>query len=106
MVNYKLIYDYASHITWVDDQIQYIFDPRVSEINWIPLDNLYSGYSYVWAKYFIVSQDSNEDYYQYINNQPLSLTYSRSFQGAGDIRGLIDVYKVLRYGFEYDTLIQ
>ncbi|NHJ47113.1 MAG: hypothetical protein FK733_04925 [Asgard group archaeon] len=106
MVHYKLVYDYASHITWIDDQIQYIFDPRVSEINWIPLANHYSGYSYVWAKYFVVSQGSNYDYYQYINDQPLSITNSRSFQGAGDIRGLIDVYRVLRYGFEYDELIQ
>lgn len=102
----RLVNDYAKHISWVENQVQYIYDPRNSEFTWISLDNLFTGYSYYWPEYFIDNQDSENDLRQYMYNLPLGITNMRSFQGAGDIRGLMAVYNVLSHNFVCDSTIQ
>ena len=97
----RIINDYASHIVHVRDKVVYLFDPRY-EASWKPLDDLFSGYSYQWDKYLIDAQGIDYDLYQYRYDElPLKITGFRSYQGAGDIRGLMNVFKVLSHGFEY-----
>ncbi|NHJ41249.1 MAG: hypothetical protein FK731_14550, partial [Asgard group archaeon] len=105
-IHNRLVNDYAKHISWVEDQVQYIYDPRNQEFTWIPLDNFFTGYSYYWPEYLIDNQGSENDLRQYIYNLPLGITNMRSYQGAGDIRGLMDVYNVLSHNFVYDSTIQ
>ncbi|HUT81135.1 MAG TPA: hypothetical protein VMZ29_08025 [Candidatus Bathyarchaeia archaeon] len=102
----RITSDYANHISWIDDQVTYIYEAG-SEIGWQPINERFSGYSYVWDKYFAGSQDSENDFHQYhYDSSPLKIIDMRSFQGAGDIRGLMDIYKVLSQGFVYDSNIQ
>ncbi|MBN1330656.1 MAG: hypothetical protein JXA54_14375 [Candidatus Heimdallarchaeota archaeon] len=102
----RITTDYGNHISWINNQITYIYEAG-PEIGWHPLDERFSGYSYIWDKYFVGKQDSQNDYYQYqYDTSPLKITDMRSFQGAGDIRGLMDVYRVLSQGFVYDSNIQ
>ncbi|NHK31972.1 MAG: hypothetical protein FK730_11510 [Asgard group archaeon] len=102
----RLVNDYAKHISWVENQIQYIYDPRNSEFTWIPLDNPYSGYSYYWPEYLIDNQGSENDLRHYQYNLPLAIINMRTFQGAGDICGLLDIYQVLSHNFVCDSTIQ
>jgi len=103
---YRIIADYANHISWIENQVQYIIDPG-TENSRTPLDTRYSGYSFVWSEYFVDGQDSNSDLNDYrIDQSSLKLINMRTFQGAGDIRGLMDIYGVLSQGFIYDSSIQ
>jgi len=102
----KILNAYADHIVWVDKQLLYIFNPFGNN-SWLSLDKRFSGYSYVWSKYFIGSQDSNNDLNQYkVDDSPLKKTGLRTFQGAGDIRGLMDIFALLSEGFIRDSSIQ
>ena len=61
----------------------------------------------MWQKYFIDKQDSENDLLQYqTGTAPLKITNMRTFQGAGDIPGLMDVYKVLSHSFVSDSTLQ
>ncbi|MBD3191680.1 MAG: hypothetical protein GF308_13615 [Candidatus Heimdallarchaeota archaeon] len=98
--------NYANHIKIVRNKTTYVFTPALQQ-SWIPLPELFSGYSYQWEEYFIDSQGLTTDLYQYrYAGFPLSITGLRTFQGAGDIRGLMDIYRVLRHGFKFDHIIQ
>jgi len=102
----RILNDYADHILWVENQLVYVINP-FEENSWISLNKRFSGYSYVWSKYFIGPQDSDNDLNQYkIDDSPLKKTATRTFQGAGDIRGLMDIYNLLSEGFTYDATIQ
>jgi hypothetical protein len=102
----RIINSYAQHIFWVSEESQLIYDPRVSGFNWLTLENSFSGYSYVWSDYFIGDQDSNKDLYHYLNDLPLKITSKRTYQGPGDMRGLMDVFRVLSRGFSFDSTIK
>lgn len=97
---YNMIVDnYSEHIQRVRNKVVYIFDPT-NDISWTALQYRFSGYSYLWDKYFVDTQGSETDLYEYrIDSSPLKLTGLRTYQGAGDIRGLMDVYNVLTHGF-------
>lgn len=97
--------NYAEHIEIVENEIVYVIEPG-SEFCYTPLEQKFSGYSYYWSKYFIDSQDSEMDYHHYRYNLPMGITKLRSYQGAGDIRGLIDVYHLLSNAFVDDNTIQ
>ncbi|NHJ85052.1 MAG: hypothetical protein FK734_06290 [Asgard group archaeon] len=102
----RIISNYASHIEMVFDKILYVFNPGES-MSWTPLENTFSGYSYIWDKYFIDDQDSDNDLHQYqYDSSPLKITGLRSYQGAGDIRGLMDIYRVLSQTFTIDSIQQ
>ena len=67
----------------------------------------HQGYSYYWEKYFIDSQGSENDLYAYrYDLSPLKITGTRTYQGAGDMRGLMDVYEVLTHSFSDDDYLQ
>ncbi|MHA1433546.1 MAG: hypothetical protein ACTSO7_06850 [Candidatus Heimdallarchaeota archaeon] len=98
----RLTQDYADHIEFVSDKIVYILDPT-QDLGWTSLSSRFSGYSYVWDKYFIDDQDSLTDLNHYLYNLPLAITGTRSFQGAGDIRGLMDIFSVLTHSFNLEN---
>ncbi len=105
-ITQKITNNYALHIGMIFNSIVYVFDPYVG-VSWTPLDQRYSGYTYMWQKYFIDKQDSENDLLQYqTETAPLKITNMRTFQGAGDIPGLIDVYKVLSHSFVRDSTLQ
>ncbi|MHA1123109.1 MAG: hypothetical protein ACTSPC_09975 [Candidatus Heimdallarchaeota archaeon] len=105
-ITQKITNDYASHIGMIFDSVVYVFDPYAG-VSWTPLDQRYSGYTYIWQKYFIDKQDSENDLLQYqTGTAPLKITNMRTFQGAGDIPGLMDVYKVLSHSFVSDSTLQ
>ena len=105
-ITQKITNDYASHIGMIFDSVVYVFDPYAG-VSWTPLDQRYSGYTYMWQKYFIDKQDSENDLLQYqTGTAPLKITNMRTFQGAGDIPGLMDVYKVLSHSFVSDSTLQ
>ncbi|MCE7744712.1 MAG: hypothetical protein GPJ52_06215 [Candidatus Heimdallarchaeota archaeon] len=105
-ITQKITNDYASHIGMIFDSVVYVFDPYTG-VSWTPLDQRYSGYTYMWQKYFIDKQDSENDLLQYqTGTAPLKITNMRTFQGAGDIPGLMDVYKVLSHSFVSDSTLQ
>lgn len=105
-ITQKITNDYASHIGMIFDSIVYVFDPYTG-VSWTPLDQRYSGYTYMWQKYFVDKQDSENDLIQYQTEiAPLKITNMRTFQGAGDIPGLIDVYKLLSHSFVRDSTLQ
>lgn len=105
-ITQKITNNYASHIGFIFDSIVYVFDPYVG-VSWTPLDQTYSGYTYMWQKYFIDKQDSENDLDQYqTETAPLKIINMRTFQGAGDIPGLMDVYKVLSHSFMRDSTLQ
>ncbi|MFW9921676.1 MAG: hypothetical protein ACFFDW_00105 [Candidatus Thorarchaeota archaeon] len=96
---------YSNHIIRVRNTIVYVFDPKYDS-SWIPLPDTYSGYTYYWDKYFIDIQGSDSDLYAYKNpNSPLRITDSRTYQGAGDIRGLIEIFNLLSNGFTYESMV-
>lgn len=98
----QITQDYADHIEYVSDKIVYILDPT-QDFGFTTLANRFAGYSYVWDNYFIEDQDSLTDLIHYLYNLPLAITGTRSFQGAGDIRGLMDIFNVLSHGFNLDN---
>jgi len=98
----QITQDYADHIQYVSNKIVYVFDPTQT-LGWTSLSSRFSGYSYVWDKYFIDEQDSLLDLNHYLYNLPLAITGTRSFQGAGDIRGLMDIFNVLTHSFTLDN---
>ena len=105
-ITQKITNDYASHIGMIFDSVVYVFDPYTG-VSWTPLDQRYSGYTYMWQKYFIDKQDSENDLLQYqTGTAPLKITNMRTFQGAGDIPGLMDVYKVFSHSFVSDSTLQ
>ena len=96
----------ANHITLVSDKVVYIVEPG-SDVAFIPLEERFSGYSYYWSKYLMDQQDSDHDIHEYSMAQsPMKTTGLRTFQGAGDIKGLMDIYDLLRHGFVSDDFIQ
>ncbi|MHA1243689.1 MAG: hypothetical protein ACTSP7_03845 [Candidatus Heimdallarchaeota archaeon] len=101
-ISNQITQDYADHIEYVNNKILYVFDPT-EELGWTSLIDRFEGYSYVWDKYFIDEQDSLTDYNHYLYNLPYAITGTRSFQGAGDIRGLMDIFNVLTHGFNLDN---
>jgi hypothetical protein len=105
-IHQEILTSYASHISYVEDMPRYVYDPTYDQ-SWFQLNEKYSGYSYYWSEYLIDQQDSEMDLYQYqASTSPLKTTGFRTFQGAGDIRGLMDVYRLLRHGFSVDFTIQ
>ena len=105
-ITQKITNNYALHIGMIFNSIVYVFDPYVG-VSWTQLDQTYSGYTYMWQKYLIDKQDSENDLLQYqAETAPLKITNMRTFQGAGDIPGLIDVYKVLSHSFVRDSTLQ
>lgn len=98
--------NYANHIKIVRNKTVYHFTPALNQ-SWVSLDKLFSGYSYHCEDYFVDSQGLTTDLYQYrYEDSPLRITGLRTFQGAGDIRGLMDIYHVLRHGFKFDHFLQ
>ncbi len=105
-VTEKITSDYALHIGMIFDSVLYIFDPS-KPMSWTQLDNTYTGYTYMWQKYFVYQQDSENDLTQYqTETEPLKITNMRTFQGAGDIPGLMDIYKLLAHSFKRDSELQ
>jgi hypothetical protein len=105
-VTEKITKDYALHIGMIFDSVVYVFNPN-GGISWSALEEKYSGYTYMWQKYFIDKQDSETDLIQYQTDiAPLKISNMRTFQGAGDIPGLIDVYNLLSHSFILDSELQ
>jgi len=105
-ITQKITSNYALHIGMIFNSVVYVFNPNEA-VSWSSLDQRYSGYTYMWQKYFIDKQDSENDLIQYRTEiAPLKITNMRTFQGAGDIPGLIDVYKVLSHSFVRDSTLQ
>ncbi|MHA1121825.1 MAG: hypothetical protein ACTSPC_03350 [Candidatus Heimdallarchaeota archaeon] len=105
-IYHEIIDSYFEHIFYVHNHVTYVFNPQYND-GWTSLPDLYQGYSYYWEKYFIDSQGSENDLYAYRNDKsPLKITGTRTFQGAGDIRGLMDIYKVLSHSFTDDNYLQ
>ena len=101
---FEITNNYAKHIMIVRDKPVYIYNPNI-ENSWVYLDH-FSGYSYQWSNYFLDDQGSSHDLYQYrYENSPLRITGFRTFQGAGDIRGLMNVYQVLSHAFSFDIAL-
>lgn len=102
----EIINSYFEHIFYVRNHVTYVFNPQYS-VSWTPLLDRFQGYSYYWEEYFIDSQGSENDLYAYRNDKsPLRITGTRTYQGAGDIRGLMDVYNVLSHSFTDDDYLQ
>ncbi len=102
----EIINSYNEHIFYVRNHVIYVFNPQYS-VSWSPLPERFQGYSYYWDDYFVDSQGSENDLYAYrIDNSPLKITGTRTYQGAGDIRGLMDVYNVISHSFTDDDFLQ
>ncbi len=102
----EIINSYYEHIFYVRDHVIYVFNPQYND-SWTPLPDRFQGYSYYSGEYFIDSQGSENDFYAYRNdNSPLKITGTRTYQGAGDIRGLMDVYTLLSHSFTNDDYLQ
>ncbi|NHJ31783.1 MAG: hypothetical protein FK732_02865 [Asgard group archaeon] len=105
-ITQEITHNYAMHIGMIYESIVYVFNPKVTS-GWTPLDKRFTGYSYMWQKYQIDKQDSEVDLTHYQTEiSPLKISNMRTFQGAGDIPGLIDVYKVLSHSFVEDSTLQ
>jgi hypothetical protein len=102
---FHLINSYGEHIRYLTNQTVYLFTPKEVS-SWIQLEEKYNGYSYFWEKYMLAEQGLATDLYQYrLDDSPLKITQCRTYQGAGDIRGLMDVYNVLRHSFNNNPSI-
>ncbi|MBK5112920.1 MAG: hypothetical protein KGD59_14530 [Candidatus Heimdallarchaeota archaeon] len=105
-VTEKITNNYALHIGMIYDSVVYVHNPS-NGVSWSALEQKYSGYTYMWQKYFIDKQDSETDLIQYQTEiAPLKISNMRTFQGAGDIPGLIDIYKLLSHSFIRDSELQ
>ncbi|MHA1558049.1 MAG: hypothetical protein ACTSPM_14100 [Candidatus Heimdallarchaeota archaeon] len=105
-IYHEIINSYFEHIFYVHNHVTYVFNPQYND-GWTSLPDLYQGYSYYWEDYFVDSQGSENDLYAYRNdNSPLKITGTRTYQGAGDIRGLMEIYKVLSHSFTDDNYLQ
>lgn len=95
----QVIKIYAEHITRVRNKVVYVFNPDYN-ISWSALPYRFSGYTYQLDDYFVDQQGDEIDLYEYrLDNSPLTITGFRTYQGAGDIRGLMDIYEVLSHDF-------